>query len=456
MIYGILEELKQTNSTKEKEQILNKYKDNKLLKEVLYLTLSPRIKFYIKKMPEYLQNQLQVELQDILSKLKVLSNREKTGNEAINFLKDILSSLSERDAIIIERIIGKDLKAGLNEATINKVWKGLIETTPYMGAKAFNKKLVQNLFKTNNKIISQVKMDGRYANALINEDIVLESRGGEITYINNSLDEVLSLIPANNVLNGELTIPGYTRYDSNGIIASIISISKKIQNDEDVRKELIKFEKEYNLSYEILASKIVYTVWDIITMEEYLEAKSNRTYEERFTYLQEVLKNINLDRLQLIEYKYVETYEGAIKHFKEMLHRKEEGTIIKSMNCLWKDGKPNEQIKLKLEFDCDLRVIGFNEGNKGTRLENNLGSLICESECGLLNTDPAGITDKMREFIWNNREFLLDTIVEVTCSGLSETENGFSLLHPRFKRLRDDKNIANTLEEIKEIEQGLK
>ncbi len=455
MIFNILEELKQTNSTKVKEQILNKYKDNELLKRVLYFTLSPRIKFYIKKIPDYIPRN-EVQLSDVLSELKVLSLREKTGNDAINFLKDILSSLSERDSIIIERIISKDLKVGLNEATVNKVWKGLIETTPYMGAKAFNKKLVYNLFKSNNKVISQVKMDGRYANALINEDIVLESRGGEITHINNSLDEVLSLIPKGYVLNGELTIPGYTRYESNGIIASIISISKKIRNDEDVSKYIVKFEKEYNLSYEILASKIVYTVWDMITMEEYLRASSKRLYEERFDNIKEILKDVNSDRLQLIEHKYVETYEEAMEHFKEMLHIGEEGTIIKSMNCLWKDGKPNEQIKLKLEFDCDLRIVGFNEGTKGTRLENNLGSLICESECGLLKTDPAGITDTMREFIWNNRESLLETLVEVTCSGLSRTENGFSLLHPRFKRLRDDKNIANTLEEIKEIEKGLK
>jgi len=456
MIYSIFEELKSTNSTKIKEQILQKYKNNDLLKEVLYQALSPRVKFYIKKIPEYTRNNSTLNnLNDAIQDLKILSSRVKTGNDAIQFLQNLLSNLSQNDATILERIISKDLKIGLNKATVNKVWKNLIETTPYMGAKAFDKNKARNLF-LNNKIISQVKMDGRYANALINEDIILESRGGEITYINNALDDVLSLVKPGYVLNGELTIPGYSRYESNGIIASIISINKKINDGETADKELNNFFKEHHMTLQDMSKKIVYTVWDMITMEEYLNLKSNRTYKERFVALQEMIKEINSDRLQLVEYRYVDTYEKAIEHFKEMLQRGEEGTIIKTMDCKWVNGKPNEQMKLKIEFSTDLRIIGFNEGAKGTRLENNLGSLICESECGLLKTSPGGITDKMRKYIWDNREALLGTYVEVKCSGISVTDNGYSMLHPRFEKLRDDKHKGNDLNEILLIEKGIK
>jgi ATP-dependent DNA ligase len=41
-----------------------------------------------------------------------------------------------------------------------------------------------------------------------------------------------------------------------------------------------------------------------------------------------------------------------------------EGTIIKAANAGWKDGKPY-QIKMKLEMDIDLRIVGFNYGSKG-------------------------------------------------------------------------------------------
>jgi hypothetical protein len=39
---------------------------------------------------------------------------------------------------------------------------------------------------------------------------------------------------------------------------------------------------------------------------------------------------------------------------------------------------------------------------------------------------------------------------------LSVTEDGYSLLHPRFSKLRDDKHSGDTVESIKLIEEGLK
>ena len=45
-------------------------------------------------------------------------------------------------------------------------------------------------------------------------------------------------------------------------------------------------------------------------------------------------------------------------------------TILKAYDGEWKDGKPNWQIKMKLEMDVDLRIVGFNYGTKGTKNEN--------------------------------------------------------------------------------------
>lgn len=455
MILSIFNELNTTNSTKVKEQILRKYEDNELLKQVIYLALSPRVKFYIKKIPDYIPHGIS-PLGETLQDLIVLRNRIKTGNDAIDFLAKQLSQLSENDAIVLERIIGKDLKIGLNESTVNKVWKKLIETTPYQGAIAYDKKKVQKLFEDKKGVISQVKMDGRYANTIITEGIVHEARSGEITYLSGALDDVFESFPSNIVLNGELTIDGVNRYTSNGIIASIVSISKKINNNEDVTKELAEFKEEHHHSLEEMLPQIKYTVWDVITLDEYMNAGSKRPYEERFDDLKEMLKFVDSDRVRLVEYKMVNSPEEAMKHFQELLARGEEGTIVKGMSGVWKDGKPNHQIKIKLEIAVDLRIIGFNEGKKGTRLEGNLGSLICESECGVLKTDPAGITDDMRKFIWDNRDSLLNTYAEVICKGVSVTENGYSLLHPVFGKLRDDKTSGDDLESILKIEEAAK
>lgn len=78
-----------------------------------------------------------------------------------------------------------------------------------------------------------------------------------------------------------------------------------------------------------------------------------------------------------------------------------------------------------------------------------ISSLNCESSCGKLFTRPTGFDEYMMQYITDNQNSLLNTIVEVKCSGLSyDTDMNYSLLHPVFKSLRDDKSVADTLEDI--------
>ncbi|MDD5151455.1 MAG: hypothetical protein PHC28_13435 [Flavobacterium sp.] len=458
MLQQIFDELLTTNSTKEKEQILRKYKDNQLLREVLYHALSPRVKFYIKKIPDYVGSlNPTMKLNDAITELQILSSRQFTGNAAIDYLRSILSSLSEFDAFVIERIIEKDIKLGFNVSTTNKVWPKLIEETPYMGASSFDKKKIQKLIDSDKKgIVSQIKMDGRYCN-LINthEEVITESRSGEITHIFNTFDELFCNIPER-VFNGELIMDGINRYESNGIIASIVDICKKEKNGNDISKEKEKFTKKHELDFEDAINKIIFVTWDVITIDEYNNAISERDYDERWHELSLLISQINSPRVRLVESKRVANMNDMMEDFKEKLSNGEEGTIIKGLSTKWKDGKPNTQIKVKLEMSMDLVIVGYNQGKKGTRLEQTLGSLICESADGKLKTDPAGLSDEIRDVIWKNRELLLNTTVEIICSGVSVTDNGYSLLHPRFFRLRDDKNSANTLEEILAIEASIK
>ena len=133
--------------------------------------------------------------------------------------------------------------------------------------------------------------------------------------------------------------------------------------------------------------------------------------------------------------------------------RGEEGTILKSYDGEWKDGKPTWQIKMKLELALDLVITGFNYGTKGTKNENVVSSLNAETSCGKLKTRPQGLTESLMAEITENQENLLGTIIEVKCSGLSFDNTGaYSLLYPAFKGFRDDKSEANSLDECIEIQ----
>lgn len=455
-IKNILDEISSEPSTNKKIEILTKYKDNDLLKRVLYLAYSKRVKFYIKQLPDYTYNQFQdiPSLEYHLNSLSKLSNREVTGNDAVALLTYILSASIPDDAYVIERIISKDLKIGMGSTNINKVFGDFIEDTPYMGAKSFSEKLAKEIVKRH--AYSQTKMDGRYANAIIEDGTVtFESRSGEPNYLDGSaVSKELSSFE-NIVLNGEFTIDGCDRYTSNGIIASLISIGEKKANGEDVTKKTIEFEKEHGKTYQSALDSIVYTVWDAITLEEYTAFYSKTPYNIRLHKVSALVKGSK--NVRLVETTIVNTYSEAINDFQAKLAAGLEGTILKAHDGVWKDGKPNHQCKMKLSMDVDLKIVGYNFGTKGTKNESVISSLIVESSCGRVRTQPTNMTEKVMKHITENKDKLIGSILECKCSGLSKDRDGnYSLLYPNYKELRTDKTTCDSLESIIEIENMLK
>jgi hypothetical protein len=457
-IKQIFDEINSVSGDKAKMAILEKYKDNELLKEVLYLCKSKRVKYYLKQLPDYEpDNSGSAEsLAWGIHGLVAISDREYTGHDATKWLQTILSGLDADDAYIIERIIDKDPKIGMGTTFINKVFGDFIEETPYMGAISFDEKKAKAIFNGGNKGFSQIKMDGRYCNAIIrNGDVELESRSGEPTIINDALfiKELSKFEDC--VLNGELTIKGVPRYESNGIIASLIDISSKYGErtyDENFKK-IAAFEKKHGLMEEWV-NRITYTVWDSITIDEYFEKKSKTPYFVRLNNVEKLIALSDAKMVQLIESRLVSSYAEAMAHFQEVLATEvdgvpQEGTILKSIDGEWKDGKPNTCVKMKLEMNVDLRVTGFNYGKKGTKNEHVISSFNAESEDGKIVTSPQGLTEEMMKYVTENQDKLFGAIIETKCNGLSKDVNGnYSLLYPAFKYVRDDKTKADTLEDV--------
>lgn len=455
-IQGIFEEISSISSTNQKIEVLNKYKDFPLLKEVIYLALSRRVKFYIRQIPEVSEHSGKYSLRESLGALQALSSRTLTGNQAKDFLKETLEKSSSQNADILCRIIDKDLKIGIATTNTNKVFPKLIEKTPYMGAIPFSKEAVESLLEEG-EIYSQVKMDGRYVNAMIRHgEVDLESRDGEITELpgNCFLVRELKAFPIDCVLNGELTIPGLPRYVSNGIIASIISISKKQKQGIDTTIELAKFECKYGY-FKAAANSISLTTWDLITVPQYFEMKADVHYSTRFQYLKDFLRKENFTRIRIVRSKKVTSYEEVMDHFYRNLKSGEEGTIVKSLKGFWKNGKPKYQVKIKIELSVEMEIIDFNYGT-GKNSEV-ISSIITQSSCGKVITTPAGMNEETMEYVTDNQTKLKNTIIEVMCAGLStDREGNYSLLHPRFIKFRDDKIKANSLKEIQQIENSIK
>lgn len=464
-IKQIFDEIASISGDKAKIEILGKYKDNELLKRVLYMANSKRVKFYLKQIPEYTcDGDSMFTLDEALTEIQKIADRVHTGGTAINFLKQVLSCLTPDDAYIIERIIEKDCKIGMGTTFMNKVFKDLIEDTPYMGAISFDEKKARAIFAKGARGISQIKMDGRYCNAIIrNGEVELESRSGETTHVTGAkfLTELANFEDC--VLNGELTMDGVPRYESNGMIASIIDIcgKKDERTEKEHTKKLDAFEKKHG-SFEKALNSIRYTVWDTITIDEYFNKSSKVPYLNRLGNVERIISESGSTMVKMIESRMVHSYKEAMDHFQEVLATEvdgvpQEGTILKSELGEWKDGKPTWQIKMKLEMDVDLIIVGFNYGTKGTKNENVISSLNCETSDGLLKTRPQGIKEDMMKYITENQDNLMGKVVQVKCNGLSHDKDGnYSLLYPAFVMVREDKNTCDSLESIKEIENMVK
>jgi len=462
-IKEIFDEIANEPGTNEKMNILSKYTENELLEKVLYMANSKRVKFYIKQIPEYtsvygvLGREFLNSLETALEGLYLLTSRQVTGHTAIEHLRDILTHLYPDDAYIIERVIEKDCKIGMGTRNINKVFPNLIEKTGYMGCKPYSRDLITKLL-AQGTCYSQEKMDGRFINCVIKDGKVMnESRQGEPTILDNPLFEEDLAKLGDCVLNGELIMKGIERYESNGIISSLITIANKKAEGKDPSKDIAKLEKKH-LPHQDALDAIRVVAWDILTLEEYHTRKCTRPYSERFVNLIEVLMELENsgegnNTIWIVPTRKVNTLEEVMEHFVEVLKQNGEGTVVKSMDGVWVDKKPNYQVKVKKEIDLDLKIVGFNYGT-GKNV-NVISSIDVESSDGLLKTSPTGMSEAIMDQVTENQENLLNTVLEVKCSGVSQDDKGnYSVLHPVFKKLRDDKEVANTLEECIEIDKS--
>ena len=106
---------------------------------------------------------------------------------------------------------------------------------------------------------------------------------------------------------------------------------------------------------------------------------------------------------------------------------------------------------MKLVVDCDLKIVGYEEG-KG-KYEDSVGSVVAETSDELLQVSVSGFDDATRQLIHENREGLIGNVITVRFNNIMEPkEEGekYSLFLPRFVEFRTDKTEADSLERVKE------
>ena len=423
-VYDILEDLAANPSRNYKIDLLKQHENNRLLREVVRLALDPFTQFYIRKIPKYEATGSGC-LMAAMDQLFELSSRIVTGNAAIEHLTQVLTSLSPKNAMVLERIIAKDLRCGVSTATANDVWLGLILDYPCMLASQYDQKLVD---KMTWPAYVQLKLDGMRFNAVVRDgQCEFKSRNGKtIDLLGNLEQEFVSMANGIDcVFDGELLVAdedGYplNRQTGNGILNK--ALKGTINHDE--------------------AAKVRATVWDYIPYLYFTSGECPIPYSKRLASL------VNLpEKINLVPNFIVENIEEAQAKFKEYYDIGEEGIILKDPNAFWENKRSKSLIKFKGELECDLKIVDVEDGTG--KYEGLLGALVCESEDGIIKTKVgSGFSDEDRAKI--KKQDVVGKVVAVKYNArIRSKHEDESLFLPIFVEIREDKDKADSAGDIK-------
>ena len=435
MVLEILEQLRKTTSTKEKFDILSRYKDNKDLEKVLKYTYD-KVDFTYGVTPTTVLDFDSNEYSDkeMFEVLDMLNKREVTGHNALALAKNFYVSCDNTIKDLFLKILDRDLKIGVNEKTLNKVFKGIVPKPNYCRCDLLSEKTLKKFTFPG---FIQLKCDGTYREAFIHDGVVEFKTRSDESYKNPVLEEIMKTLP-NGYYLGEFTLgradnPDANRAEGNG----------NINSDNP----------DYN--------NIHYTIWDMLTEEEYSLKDSKRNYDERFETLTKTLETLNSSLVHVVPSLRVNTIEDALKATSDWMNKGLEGGVLKSSKMKFKNGTSKEQLKIKLKVDVEVRCTGFLEGTKGTKYEGMNKVITFENDEGTIKGQCSGMTDSMVDEVTKNPEKYIGKVLSVQFNDLTKAEGHeyYALSHPRFAEWRDDKEETDSLEkaiQLRDMARGLK
>ena len=471
--FEVVQKLTATNSRLDKERIIEEAWNAGCYDffDGVRLCYDGLISFGVKQIPDRPDRELigwcepNAMHNDFLKLTTQLSKRELSGHAARDAIQDFSACVP--DYVWnkwFKRILLKDLDVGLSESTTNKVLKKIggkateymVKEFPYQRC-CLPKDAKMDKFSWKTGVSSQLKSDGMFVNVNHYSDgsVDMLSRSGKPfpqEQFQNMIDDIKQSFKKDTQTHGELLVYKSISEPHNGVVAySTKELPREIGNGilNSVAQGGVFEDGCYP----------VYVTWDQIPLSSVVSKGSYIVpYETRIVELTRQLEDANSSSLNIVKNKVVYNIEEAIDHYKELIALGYEGTIIKEPTAIWKDGTSKFQVKLKLEADCDLEIVGFNPGNGKNAL--TFGSILCKTSDGLLEVNVSGFKDDQRLQIWENRDMLVGTIMTVRSNCLmkpSATNGVHSLFLPRFLEFRRDKTEADSLQKVKDqFESALK
>lgn len=421
-VLEILNQLKSTTRTNEKLEILKTNKDNELLKKVLENTYNPNKNYGVSE--KNLQKLLSSDIKrykpawpDGFEMLFALS-RTSINDYLRGMIIQFLENQDEEFKELWIGILTKDLKIGMNVKSINKAFKDLIPLSESgfpvrcMLASKFNPKSIQNKTMYVTEKLDGIRCWAKYED----NEVTLYTRQGKS--IIGCIDIELSikdLATTNNlknfILDGEILATNCSYKDV------YKETTKRLKNKKEIKDGLY------------------YNVFDIISLTEAIEGIGSKKYSERREILDSFKDNEYVKALPLL-YKGNDMTD-ITSILDEYRDRGAEGLMI-NLDEPYEFKRSSAILKLKIMQSCDLKVIGFEQGQGS--FVGMLGAVLLEYKDNIVKCG-SGWSLEERQEVWNNQSKYINKILEINY--FEETYDSKtklpSLRFPVKKTWRNDK-----------------
>lgn len=422
-VLSILKEIKGTQGTNSKIELLSSHKDNELLKSILNLMYNPIIstKLASKKIEKEISLDLPHEIiysdNEFVDYLKDRCTGKDSDILSVQEYIDNFDKKFERD--MLKEIATQTLSIGMDYKNINKAFGyAFIELLEPMLAYALEKRL--DKIEQGTRFSASLKLDGFRMLIKYTEDgIEAYSRNGlKMEGMEDFLGKIKDSLPSKNMIyDGELLTQKTYKDSKEGYKAiSKIARTKGLKNPDD----------------------LCFHCFDNVPYDEFLEGTSKKDYIGRRMDLEQIIET---DYIKVVKSLGLFTVDSSDLHtlLDKIVEDGGEGLMINQLDSKYETKRSTGILKMKKFRSCDILCTGVEEGTGN--FKGILGSIVCDYKGYRLNVG-TGFSQHERELYWDNPELVLGKIVEIRYfeETSNSRDNGLSLRFPSWVgRIRGDK-----------------